>query len=110
MRGAPQSGLARLISRISRRTSNETCGLPARRRDFQRQKRAQACLVPADNVFRFSNRDRIQNARCNPIEADETCLARARSDRVRRPFSRHFHQPLARPFALIRPVFRCERI
>jgi len=63
MRGAPQSGLARLISRISRRTSNDTCGLPARRRDFQRQKRAQACLVPADNVFRFSNRDRIQNAR-----------------------------------------------
>ena len=38
MRGAPQSGLARLISRISRRISGVTLGLPARRRDFQRQK------------------------------------------------------------------------
>ena len=38
MRGAPQSGLARLISRISRRISGGTLGLPARRRDFQRQK------------------------------------------------------------------------
>ena len=36
MRGAPQSGLARLISRISRRISGVTLGLPARRRDFQR--------------------------------------------------------------------------
>src|SRR4051794_29889788 len=38
MRGAPQSGLARLIFRISRRISGGTLGLPARRRDFQRQK------------------------------------------------------------------------
>ena len=38
MRGAPQSGLARLISRISRRISGVTLGLPARRLDFQRQK------------------------------------------------------------------------
>ena len=38
MRGAPQSGLARLISRISRRISGGTLGLPARRLDFQRQK------------------------------------------------------------------------
>src|SRR5436189_3177212 len=38
MRGAPQSGLARLISRISRRISSVTFGLPERRRDFQRQK------------------------------------------------------------------------
>ena len=38
MRGAPQSGLARLISRISCRTSRGTLGLPGRRRDFQRQK------------------------------------------------------------------------
>ena len=38
MRGAPQSGLARLIWRISRRLSGVMLGLPARRRDFQRQK------------------------------------------------------------------------
>ena len=38
MRGAPQNGLARLISRISRRISSGTLGLPPRRLDFQRQK------------------------------------------------------------------------
>jgi hypothetical protein len=38
MRGAPQKGFARLISRISCRTSRGTLGLPGRRRDFQRQK------------------------------------------------------------------------
>jgi hypothetical protein len=37
MRGAPQSGLARLMPRISRRISSGTLGLPPRRPDFQRQ-------------------------------------------------------------------------
>jgi hypothetical protein len=37
MRGAPQSGFAMLISRISRRISSGTFGLPPRRLDFQRQ-------------------------------------------------------------------------
>ena len=45
MRGAPQSGLARLISRISRRISGGTLGLPARRRDFQRQKPAHRAFI-----------------------------------------------------------------
>jgi hypothetical protein len=35
--GAPQSGLARLISRISWRISSATLGMPARYRDFHRQ-------------------------------------------------------------------------
>src|SRR5712672_407061 len=35
--GAPHSGLAMLISRISRRTSSGTVGRPPRGRDFQRQ-------------------------------------------------------------------------
>src|SRR6476659_4939590 len=35
--GAPHNGLARLISRISRRISNGTVGRPQRRRDCQRQ-------------------------------------------------------------------------
>src|ERR1700746_860064 len=35
--GAPHNGLAMLISRISRRISNDTVGRPQRRRDFQRQ-------------------------------------------------------------------------
>jgi hypothetical protein len=38
MRGAPQKGFARLISRISCRISRASLGLPGRRRDFQRQK------------------------------------------------------------------------
>src|SRR3954469_11614032 len=38
MRGAPQRGLAKLISRMSRRTSRGTLGLPARLRDFHRHK------------------------------------------------------------------------
>src|SRR4029079_11765522 len=37
IRGAPHNGLARLISRISRRMSNDTVGRPQRSRDFQRQ-------------------------------------------------------------------------
>ena len=37
IRGAPQSGLARLMSRISRRISSGTLGLPPRCLDFQRQ-------------------------------------------------------------------------
>jgi len=36
MRGAPQSGLARLISRINWRTSRHSLCLPAPLRDFQR--------------------------------------------------------------------------
>ena len=37
IRGAPQSGLAMLTSRISLRISNGTVGLPPRAFDFQRQ-------------------------------------------------------------------------
>jgi bifunctional non-homologous end joining protein LigD len=37
IRGAPHNGLARLISRISRRISNDTVGRPQRCLDFQRQ-------------------------------------------------------------------------
>jgi hypothetical protein len=38
MRGAPRAGwLARLMSRISRRISSRTLGLPSHRLDFQRQ-------------------------------------------------------------------------
>ena len=37
IRGAPHSGLARLMSRINWRISSGTFGLPPRRRDFHRQ-------------------------------------------------------------------------
>ena len=59
MRGAPQSGLARLISRISRRISGATLGLPARD-------------VP---IFHFSVRDRS-----NITDPDRTELANLRDE------------------------------
>src|SRR3954464_6198389 len=71
MRGAPQSGLARLIFRISRRISGGTLGLPARRRDFQRQKERKPDPMPPDNCFRLYDREGIQNTRRDPIQADE---------------------------------------
>lgn len=40
MRGAPRSGLSRLIVRIKSRMSAGTAGRPTRRRDFQRQYRS----------------------------------------------------------------------
>ena len=42
-----QRGFARLISRISCRTSRGTLGLPGRRRDFQRQKPAESSTIAA---------------------------------------------------------------
>ena len=71
MRGAPQSGLARLIWRISRRISGVMLGLPARRRDFQRQKERKPARCQRRTVSGLNDRKCIQNARCNPIQADE---------------------------------------
>ena len=49
-----QRGFARLISRISCRTSRGTLGLPGRRRDFQRQKpRNPARSIPAARLHRI---------------------------------------------------------
>ena len=70
-RGAPHSGLAMLISRISRRTSSGTIGLPPRRFDFQRQydlkpARCQRTMVPGLTIAnasqtRGNNRQRPTN-------------------------------------------------
>src|SRR3954463_397619 len=70
MRGAPQSGLARLIFRISRRISGGTLGLPARRR-ISSARRSEDCPMPPDNCFRLYDREGIQNTRRDPIQADE---------------------------------------
>ena len=86
MRGAPQSGLARLISRISRRISGATLGLPAHRRDFPAPEGAEACAMPMDNSFRLHDREGVQNMRRDPIQADEdhTLLNTGRRGDVRR--------------------------
>ena len=83
MRGAPQSGLARLISRISRRISGGTLGLPARRRDFQRQKerkpaRCQRITVSGSTIVMASN------TRRDPIQADEDHTIEVTEDRAPR--------------------------
>jgi hypothetical protein len=58
MRGAPQSGLAKLMSRISRRISGRTCGRPPCPLDLRRQN------------------DR-NPARCQPITVSGRTMARA---------------------------------
>ena len=71
MRGAPQSGLARLISRISRRISGVTLGLPARRGRFPAPEGAKTCAMPTDNGFGLDDREGVQNRRRDPIRVDE---------------------------------------
>ena len=83
MRGAPQSGLARLISRISRRISGGTLGLPARRRDFQRQKERKPVRCHRITVS-GSDRDGVQNTRRDPIQADEDHAIEVTEDRALR--------------------------
>jgi hypothetical protein len=51
IRGAPHSGLAKLISRISSRISGGTVGRPPRRLDFQRQKDGH-CKIGLDDRCR----------------------------------------------------------
>src|SRR6202043_638233 len=69
IRGAPHSGLARLMSRISRRISSGTIGLPPRVRDFHRQNKRKPARCQRMTVLRFDDHQGVQNARRNPIEA-----------------------------------------
>ena len=71
MRGAPKSGLARLIARISGRISGVRLGLPARRPRFPAPERTEARSMPADKGLRLDDRDGIQDAWCDLIQADE---------------------------------------
>src|SRR3954452_23821521 len=71
MRGAPQRGLARLISRISRRISLGTFGRPRRRRDLHRQKARKPARRQRRIVFGLNDRECIENAWCDPIEQHE---------------------------------------
>jgi uncharacterized membrane protein YraQ (UPF0718 family) len=71
IRGAPHSGLARLISRINWRISSGTFGLPPRDRDFHR--------------IRLYNHQGIHNAWRNPIEAGKNeTIENAKGEPLRR--------------------------
>src|ERR1700682_1967084 len=67
IRGAPHSGLAMLISRISLRISNGTAGLPPRAFDFHRQYNRNPARCHLTTVSGLT----IASARAKPIEANK---------------------------------------
>src|SRR5262249_680931 len=71
IRGAPHSGLAMPISRISRRISTGTFGRPERGRDFQLPIRSEPGTMPTDDSLRLHNRQRIEGTWHQTIEANK---------------------------------------
>src|SRR6516165_5599444 len=71
MRGAPHSGLSRLIVRIKSRMSAGTAGLPTRRRDFQTPVQTEAAAMPAHQRLRPEDNRGFAHGRAQPIEPDE---------------------------------------
>src|SRR5258707_9836960 len=70
MRGAPQSGLARLMSRINLRISSGILGLPPRRLDFQRQNSRNPARCQRTTVS-GRTMDSVYNARNQAIQPNE---------------------------------------
>src|SRR6202040_1694700 len=70
IRGAPHSGLAMLISRISLRISGATVGRPPRRRDFHRQYDLNPVRYHLITVSGF-DRQGAQHLRSQTIQAGE---------------------------------------
>ena len=83
MRGAPQSGLARLISRISRRISGGTLGPAVTPTRFPAPEAAKTCPMPTAG-FRLHDREGLQNTRRDPIQADEDHTIEVTEDRAPR--------------------------
>src|SRR5258706_12076273 len=81
IRGALHSGLAMLISRISRRTSIGTIGRPPRR--LEAPVGSEPGTMPADKGVRLDDRQRIANFREQPIETNEYHPV----DFIEKPFS-----------------------
>ena len=70
-RGAPHSGLARLISRIRARTSAGILGRPPRGRDLQRQRARRPARCQRSTGPGFEDQERIEDRGDQAIEADE---------------------------------------
>ena len=70
------------ISRISRRTSSDTCGLPARRPDFHRQNERKPARCQRITVSGSRIATGVQDARCNSIQADEDQTIEITEDRA----------------------------
>lgn len=71
IRGAPGSGLATLISRISRRIAGGHSRPATTMSRLPTRIRSKTGAMPADNGIRFYDRQCIANSREQPIEADE---------------------------------------
>src|SRR3974390_3403559 len=70
VRGAPQSGLARLMSRINLRMSADSFGRPPGDR-LPSPVKAKTRAVPADYSFWLNNRQGAQHVRCQTIQSGE---------------------------------------
>jgi len=62
------------MARINCRISSATFGLPPRPRDFHRQQ-AKPSAMPTDHRLRLHDHQGIHDARCKPIEADNSTLS-----------------------------------
>src|SRR5260370_40549862 len=87
MRGAPQSGLARLITRISWRVSREIFGRPQGDRELPAPVQPEAPTMPAQHRCRLYDADRIPERGIQPIKPNEEhsvhgCHAKPRPGRT----------------------------
>jgi hypothetical protein len=96
MRGAPQKGFAKLISRISCRNSRATLGRPGRR-DFQRQKLRNPArchrtivsgrtIVTASRTVGASRYSNIKKSRSNALRAGRLGVLRRRTFNPKRDY------------------------
>jgi hypothetical protein len=68
MRGAPHSGFATLISRMSWQISSGVLGRPPRGLDFQRHQARKASAMPSDDGLRLEDFHRVQHLGSRVIE------------------------------------------
>src|SRR5437016_9036099 len=71
MRGAPGSGLARLMSRINLRISSGTLGLPPPPSGFPTPERAKSSTVPTNHSLGPDDGQRVYNARNEAIQPNQ---------------------------------------
>ena len=90
MRGAPHSGLSRLILRIKSRMSAGPAGRPTRRRDFPTPGQTEAAPMPAHQRLRLEDNRGFKQAGEQPIEPDEDhAICRAQPEPRRRGSLQH---------------------
>jgi hypothetical protein len=92
MRGAPQSGLAMLISRITWRISAEALGQPPRDSRFPAPIGPKAGAMPADHGIGLDDLQGVKNARRQRVKTSEHHPVEAREHNTFRcPAAEHIH-------------------